>query len=133
MPPLAIIGGEMSYDLDQLAQKYSLQIASIRFATATNLGGTTLIASPGANAAIVIHGVWFQASAWAQAAIEKATAGSTYWTGYAGQAPLYEPVRVVCDAGASVAVEANTIATNAGSGLLRVWFTTQKAAGGTVL
>jgi hypothetical protein len=123
----------MSYDLDQLAQKYSLQVASIAFATTTNLGGTTLIASPGANAAIVIHGVWFQASAWAQAAIEKATTGSTYWTGYAGQAPIYEPTRIVCDAGASIVVEANTIATNAGSGVLKVWFSIQQAAGGKSL
>lgn len=123
----------MSYDLDQLHQKYGLQVASIQFATATNLGGTALIAAPSANIAIIIHGVWFQASAWAQAAIEKATAGTTYWTGYAAQAPIYEPTRIVCDAGTGVFVEANTIATNAGSGVLRVWFTTQQAGGGTAL
>ena len=123
----------MSYDLDQLAQKYSLQVASIRFATASNLGGTTIIASPGANAAIIIHGVWFQASAWTQVAVEKATAGSTYWTGYAGQAPVYEGTRIVCDAGASIAVEANTIGGSSGSGVLRLWFSVQQAAGGKSL
>jgi hypothetical protein len=123
----------MSYDLDELAQKYSLQIASIRFATTTNLGGTILIGTNAAGMGAVIHAVYFQASAWAQVQIDKATGGSTYWSGFAGQTPLYEPTRIPCDGGTAVFCEASPIATNAGSGVLRVWFTWQRTSGGASL
>ena len=119
----------MSYDLDALHQKYGLQVASLRFATITDLAGATLIAAA-SGAQAVIHQVVYISSSWSQVQIARATgAASAYWVGYAGQTAIYEPTRIVCDSSANIVGENASIAVTSGSGVLRVYFTLQKSTG----
>jgi hypothetical protein len=119
----------MSYDLDQLHQKYGVQVASVQFATITDLAGLTLVPAV-AGGQNVIHQVLYISSSWSRVQLARATgAGSAYWVGYAGQTALYEPTRIVGDSGASIICENASIGITSGSGVVRVWFTVQKSTG----
>lgn len=116
----------MSYDLETLASRYSLQIGSIRFSTSTDLAGTAVIpATTGASP--VIHAVVLQASAYFPVQLEKASgAASAYWIGFGNQTALSEQTRIVCDSGTAVFAEATA---GIGSGVLRVYYSLYKGAG----
>lgn len=119
----------MSYDLDALHQKYGIQVASVKFATVSDLAGTTII--PGvANQCGVIHQIVFAASSWAKMSLGLSTAaGTTVWTGYAGQTCEPEPTRILCDSGASVFAFLASIAVTPGSGFFHAYFSYQKSGG----
>jgi hypothetical protein len=119
----------MSYDLDCLHQKYGLQVASVKFATVADLGGTTII--PGVAGQMgVIHQITWAASSWAKMSIGVSTAaGTTAWVGYSGQATEPELTRIPCDSGASVFAFLASVAIVPGSGFLHVYFTYQKSSG----
>ena len=119
----------MSYDLDCLHQKYGLQLASVKFATVSDLAGTTII--PGVAGQMgVIHQVTWAASSWAQMSMGPATAlGTTNWIGYSGQATEPELTRIPCDSGASIFAFLSSVAVTTGSGFLHVYFTYQKSSG----
>lgn len=117
----------MSYDLDQLHQKYGLNFASVRFATQSDMVGVTLIPAV-AGAEAVVHQIAFAASAWAQVQLDRATgAASAYWTGFAGQTQLVEGVRIVGDASAAIFADLASVSAVTGSGFLHVWYCYQRA------
>lgn len=119
----------MSYDLDALHAKYGLAVASVTFATVSDVNGTTII--PGvSNQRGVIHQVSFISSQWAQLRITAATAlGTTIWTGFAGQTPLVESTRTPCDAGASIFAHVASVAAVTGNGIIHVYYTYEKSGG----
>jgi hypothetical protein len=119
----------MSYDMESLHAKGAVAIASVKFATSSDIAGLTLIAAA-AGAAPVIHQISFAASSWANIQFGRATAAaSSYWNAYAGQTPITEPTRIICDASANVYADLASVAVVTGNGFIRAWYTMQKGAG----
>jgi hypothetical protein len=123
----------MSYDLDCLHEKYGIQIASVQFATVSDASGLVLIATT-AGQAIVIHQVTLVASVWVKLSLSTSASSATpFWEGAAAQTRLYEPTRIMVDAGAGLVADLASVAVKPGNGVFHVYFTTQRGQTGAGL
>lgn len=118
----------MSYDLEVLHQKSAMNIASLVFTSGTELAGTSFIPSS-LNNQVIIHQIYFQASGFATCQMGRATAAASgYWSAMGTQTPSVEPTRIVVDAASGVFLSG---ANGLGNGMIRAWYTTQRATGQT--
>jgi hypothetical protein len=119
----------MSYDLDQLHQKYGIQVASVQFGTSVERSSIALIAAV-AGAAPVIHQVVAAASIYSVFRISVSTAaGTSVWVGMTGPANFYEGTRIMGDSSTALTMNATGVGADAGTGFLRVFFSMQKSTG----
>lgn len=118
----------MSYDLELLHARSALSVASVRFASATDLAGTAVIPAV-TGAAAVVHAIYLQASAYFPVQLERTTAAaSAYWIGFGNQTPTQENTRFQCDVSSAVFLSGTN---GLGSGVVRIYYTYNRSTGNT--
>lgn len=117
----------MSYDLESLKLKEGLSVASLVFATGTDMAGTAFIASV-LNGQAIIHQIFLQASAFATVQLGQVTAAASgNWIGFGNQTAIVEPVRIPVPTATGVYLSG---ANGVGNGVIRVWYTKESVPAG---